>query len=84
MTIQRMRHRDLVKFRNGQAVHTPSTHPPHIRASQVAQEVFTRALVLIPQIELFTIPLKYPLLFLAPKSSTVHGICARTLQSTTL
>ena len=84
MTIRPMRHRGRVKFHNGQVDHTPSAPPPHILASQVVLEVSTRALGLILQTGAFTIPLKSLPLPPIPKPCTIHDICIRILQSTTL
>lgn len=79
-----MRHRDPVKFPNGQVDRTLSAPPPRIRVSRAGLGVSTLALVLIPRIEAFTIPLKFLLPSLIPKPFTIHDIYTRTLQLRTL
>lgn len=83
-TIQPMRHRGRVKFHNGQVDHTPSAPPPRIRASQVAPEVSTRALALILQTGVYTIPLKFPLPSPIPNPCTIHDISIQIPRLTTL
>ena len=84
MTTRPMRHRVLVRFRNGQVDHTPSAPPPRIHASRVALEASIRVLVSILQIEAFTIPLRFLPLSPIPKPCPIYDICIRILRSTTL
>ena len=83
-TIRPMRHRGRVKSHNGQVAHTPSAPPPRIRASQVAPEVSTRALGLILQTGVYTIPLKFLPPSPIPNPCTIHDISIQIPRPTTL